>query len=96
MGGLSLPLIGRSVCSKKLVEDCWDVHSSCVKVEGRVINSNMSGFSGNLLAVLVFYLEVGDFGFRMVVGNAVFVNCTGNMGIVFLNVFSKHLLDSPM
>ena len=27
-------------------------------VEGRVADSNMDGFSGNLFAVLVYYLEV--------------------------------------
>ena len=67
--------------------DFWDVHVGCVTVEGRVVDSNMIGFcsfSGNLFAVLVYYLEVGDFGSGVVTGNAVYVNCTGGMTIVFL------------
>ena len=58
-------LIGRSICSKKVVEDFWDVHISYVMVEGRVVNSNMNGFSsfsGNLFSILVYYLEVGNVG----------------------------------
>ena len=46
-----------------MVEDFLDVHFFCVTVEGRVVDSNMNGFSnfsGNLFAVLVYYLEVGD------------------------------------
>ena len=42
VGGLSL--IGRSICSKKVVEDFQDVHFSCVAVEGRVVGSNMNDF----------------------------------------------------
>ena len=75
--------IGRSVCSKKLDEDLWDVHFSCVMVEGRVVDSNMNGFSSNLFAILVYYLEVGDVGWVVVVGNSVFVNCSSDMAIVF-------------
>ena len=48
----------------------------------------MDGFSsssGNLLAVLVYYLEVGDVGSGVVDGNAVLVNCTVDMAIVFFN-----------
>ena len=70
----------------KVVEDFWDVHFSCVMVEGTCIDSNMdsfSSFSGTLFAVLVYYLKVGNVGFGVVVGNAVFVNCTGDMTIVF-------------
>ena len=79
-------LIRTSGYSKKVVEGFWDVHFSCLAVEGRVVDSNMnsfSSFSGNLLAILVYYLEVGDVGFGVVVGNAVFVNCTGYMTTVF-------------
>ena len=79
-------LIGRSVCSKKVVTDFWDVHFSCVTVEGRVIGSNINdfcSFSSNLFAILICYLEVGDVGFGFVVGNVMFVNCTGDMAIVF-------------
>ena len=47
-------------------------------VEGRAVDSTMAGFSGNLFAVLVYYLEVGSVGLEVVVGNDVFVNCTGN------------------
>ena len=45
-----------------MVEDFWDVHFFCVLVEGRVVDSNMDGFSDNLFAVLVYYLEVRDVG----------------------------------
>ena len=61
-----------------------------------VVDSNMDGlssFSGNLFAVLVYYLEVGDDCVEVVIGNAVFVNCTGEMTIVFIYSFSKHLLN---
>ena len=47
----------------KVVEDFWDVHFSCVTVEGRVVDSNMNGFScftGSVFAALIYYLEVGD------------------------------------
>ena len=47
---------------------------------------DMDGFSslsGNLFAILVYYLEVGDVGSWLVVWNAVFVNSTGDMTIVF-------------
>ena len=80
--------IGRSVHSLKVVEDFLDVHFSCVMVGGRVVDSNMNGFtifSGNLFAVLVYYLEMGDVGSRVVVGNALFVNCTDSMTIAFLH-----------
>ena len=49
----------------KVVEDFWDVNFSCVMVEGGVVDSNMNGFSsfsGNLFAILVYYLEVADVG----------------------------------
>ena len=79
-------LIGRFVCSQKVVEDFWDVYFSCVTVEGRVVDPSMNGFSsfsGNLFAVLVYHLEVGDVGSGVIVGNVVFVNCTAEMAIVF-------------
>ena len=38
---------------------------------------------GSLFSILVYYLEMGDVGLEMIVGNAVFVNCTGNMTILF-------------
>ena len=69
-------LIGRSVSSKKVAEDFWDVHFSCVMVVNRVVDSYMDGFPSffdNLFAVLVYYLEVGDVCSRVVVGNAMFV-----------------------
>ena len=54
-------------------------------------------FCSNLLAVLVYYFRVGDVGSWAVVGNAAFVNCIGDMIIMFFYcLFSKHLLDSPM
>ena len=43
----------------------------------------MNGFSVYLFVVLVYYLEVGDVGLGVVIGNTVFVNCTGDMTIVF-------------
>ena len=67
-------LTGRSVCSKKVIKDFWGVHFSCLMIEKRVVNSYTNGFSGNLCAVLVCYLEVGDAASGMVVGNAFFVN----------------------
>ena len=71
---------------KKVVEDLWGVHLSCCTVEGMVVDSNMNGFSnfsGNLFAVLVCYLEMGDVGLVVDVGNSMFVNCTDDMTIVF-------------
>ena len=79
-------LIERSVCSINEVEDYWDVHFSCVTVEGRVVDFNMDGFSSfssNLFAVLVYYHEVGDIGSWGVVRNDVYVNCIGEMTIAF-------------
>ena len=61
-------------------------------VEGRFVDC----LSGNLFAVYVCYLKVEDVGLGMVVGNAVYVNCTGNMTIVFFTHFSNHLLGFPM
>ena len=46
-----------------MVEDFWNVHFSCVTVEGSVVESDMNGFpsfSGDLFAILVYYVEVGD------------------------------------
>ena len=43
----------------------------------------MDGFCGNLFAVLLYYLEVGDVGLGMIIGNAVYVNCTGVITFVF-------------
>ena len=56
---------------------------SNVTVEGRVVDSNMNGFSGNLFAVLDYYLEVKDVGLGVVIRNAVFVNCTSDMTSIF-------------
>ena len=59
-------------------------------IEGRVVYSNMNGFSGNLFAISVCYLEVGDVGSGMVVGYIVFLNCTGDVTVVFFNsIFQK-------
>ena len=57
---------------RKHVKDFGGVHFSCLIVEGRVVDSNKNGF-------LVYFLEVGDVGSWMVVGNAAYVNCTGDM-----------------
>ena len=49
--------IGRAVCFKRVVEDFWDVHSSCVTVEERIVGSNMDGlsrFTDNSFAVLIY------------------------------------------
>ena len=57
-------------------------------VEGKVVASNMNGFSnfsGNSFAILVYYLEVGDVCPWMVVGHTVLVNCTGDVTVVFFN-----------
>ena len=45
--------------------------------------NGFSSFFGNLFGVLVYYVEVGDVGSWVVVGNAVYVNCIGDMTIVF-------------
>ena len=49
----SVRLIGRFVCSKKMVEDFWDIYFSFIMVEGRVVDSNTNVFSSTLFAVLV-------------------------------------------
>ena len=43
----------------------------------------MNGFCANLFAILVYYLEAEGVGLRVIVGNAMFVNYTGDMTIVF-------------
>ena len=61
---------------------------SHVIVEGRVVNSNMNGFSsfpGNLFAVLVYYFEVRDVGFGMIVGHTVLVNSTADVTVVLFD-----------
>ena len=61
-----------------------------VVVEGRFVDFNIDGFScfsGNMFAVLIYYLEVEDVGLRMVVENAVFVNCTSDMTIVHFSLY---------
>ena len=54
-------------------------------VEGRVVDSNMDAslLPWHLFAVLVYYLGAEDVASGVVVGNAVFVNCTDVMIIVF-------------
>ena len=49
----------------KVVEDTWGVHFSCLTVGARTFYSNMddlSRFSGNLFAILVYCFKVGDVG----------------------------------
>ena len=70
-----------------MVEDFWDIHFSHVTLEGKVVDSNMYGFSCNLFVVFVYHLELGDVGLAVVVGNAAFVNCTCDMTIVFFYSF---------
>ena len=91
MGILSIPLGWThwcSICSKKIVEDFWDVHFSHAVVEGSIVNSKMNGlssFHGILFVILVYHFEVGDVGFGMIDGHIVLINCTGNMTAVFFN-----------
>ena len=90
-------LIGRSVCSRKVIKCFLNVHFSCVIVEVRVGDSHRDGFSilsGKLFVVLVCYLK--DVGSGVVAGNAVFLNWTGDMTTVFFTLCSKHLLDTSM
>ena len=53
-------------------------------------------FPGNLFAVFIYYFEMGDVGFGMIVGHTVLVNCTGDVTAVFFDLFSKHWLESPL
>ena len=43
----------------KVVEDFKGIHFPMLQCKGRVVDSNMVGFSGNWFAYLVYYL-VGD------------------------------------
>ena len=55
-----------------------------------VVDSDMDGFctfSGNLFAVLTYYLKVGDVCLGMVVGNVMFVNYTSDMIVFFYSIF---------
>ena len=57
-------------------------------VEGRIVNSNMNGFSsfpGNIFAGLIYYFESGVVGLGMIVGHTVLVNCTGDVTTMFLD-----------
>ena len=54
-------LIGSSIYSKETVENFWNIHFSCVIVDGRFVDSNMDGFSSfpcTLFAVFVYYFVV--------------------------------------
>ena len=54
----------------------------------RVGGSDMDRFSiffSNLFTLLAYYLEVGDVGSGMDVGNTMFVNCTVRLIVVFFN-----------
>ena len=42
-----------------------------------------TSFTGNLFSLLVYSLEMGDVGSLVIVGNAVYVNLTGDMSMVF-------------
>ena len=58
----------------------------CDTVEGRVVDSNMDGFSSsssNLFAIFIYYLELGDIGSGVVVGNAEYINHIVDITIVF-------------
>ena len=70
------------------MKDFWDVHFSHVVVEGRIVKSDMDGFSsfpGNLFAVLIYYFEMEDVGFGMIDTYTVLVNCIGNVTAVFFD-----------
>ena len=57
-----------------------------LQLKDSIVDSNIdsfSSFSGNLFTLLVFYHEVADISLGVVVGNAVYVKCTGDMTIVF-------------
>ena len=45
--------------------------------------NGVSSFSGNLFALLFYYLEVRDAGPGVIVANAVFANCTGGITNLF-------------
>ena len=84
-------LIGRSVCYEKQLK------ISIMYIFPVAFDSYMDGFSsfsGNLFAVLVYSLEVGDIGSGIVVGNAVYVNCTGDMTTVFSELFQRKSTSS--
>ena len=63
-------------------------------LDNREVESNVDSFSGNLFAVLVYFLEVKEAGFGVLF--AVFAKCTGKITIAFFYSFFKHMLDSPM
>ena len=55
-------------------------------VEGRFVDSNMDdffSFISNLFAAMAYSLEVGDVGSGVFIGNAVYINCTGDITITF-------------
>ena len=67
-------------------------------VEGSVVNSNMddsSNFSGNLFLSwsIILMWEMLALGWFL---EKLYVNCNGDLAIVFLYCISKHLLDSPL
>ena len=68
-----------------LFKDFQDVHFSHVVVEGIIINSNMNVFSSFPGNFLVYYFEVEDVGFGMIVGHTILVNCTGDVTGMFFN-----------
>ena len=45
----------------------------------------LSSFPGNLFAVLIYYIEMGDAIFGMIVGYTVLVNCTEDVTAVFFD-----------
>ena len=76
---------------KNMVEDFWDVHFSSVTVQGMVVDSNMNGFSnlyGKLLAILVYYLEVGNAGLGWLFEMLCLYIFTGDMiSVSFYSIF---------
>ena len=47
--------------------------------------NGFSSFPGNLFAILMYYFEVGDVGFGMIVGHTLLVNSTGDVTVVFFD-----------
>ena len=78
-------LIGRFICSKKVVEHFWNVHISHVAGEGGIANSDINAFTGNVFAILVHYFEVADIGPGMPVRHTALIYCTDDMTGVFFN-----------
>ena len=59
-----------------------------LQLRAELLISNIDGlynFPGNLFAVLIYYCDMGDVVFGMIVGYTVLVNCTGDMTAVLFD-----------